>query len=81
MRSFGKLYIPSKSPRAKPRREFHVETIRQIQSTLFCKRSDISDCSEVACYKCLFCKDNITLFTKWYRGKKLMYRRKLLDNL
>lgn len=78
MEDYCGLHIPPKSLRTKPRREYIVHNIKEIQQTIFCLRANKSVCCDIACYKCLFQIDNIAMFVSWYRGKKARYRRKRL---
>ena len=74
------LHIPPKSSKAKPRSDYIVHNIKEIQQTIFCLRANKSKCCDIACYRCLFQADNITLFVSWYRERKLMCRSNKLVN-
>ena len=80
MKRYCGLHVPPKSIRAKPRSEYIVHNINEIQQTIFCLRANKSECCDIACYKCLFQVDNIALFVGWYRDKKVGYRHRRLAN-
>ena len=80
MKDYCGLHIPSKSRKAKPRSDYIVHNIKEIQQTIFCLRANKSECCDIACYRCLLQVDNIAMFVSWYRGKKVTYRHKRLVN-
>ncbi len=80
MKDYCGLHIPPKSYKAKPRSDYVVYNINDIQQTVFCFRACKSECCDIECRRCLFQVANIAMFVSWYRGKKIMYRRKRLVN-
>ena len=80
MEEYRRLHVPSPSSRRKPRSDYIVHNMREIQQTIFCLRANKSDCCDIACYRCLFQIDNISIFVRWYRDSKIIYRHKRLVN-
>ena len=76
MQTYQGLYIPPKANDAPPRSQCVARNITDIQHVVFCHRADKDECSNIPCYPCLFYKDNLPQFIKWYRDRKLIILRR-----